>query len=188
VKKFQRLEVLRPAACALLLVASAAGAISCHRVSKDDAQRLVEKYNETVAEAYRRGDASLAEAVAGPDEQKKLQGLIGVRTDLGLTLDSQLKSLEVTGVEAAEDKLRVTTRETWHYSDRKIGSGEQVGEASDDRYEMLYLFDKTNRDWRVDELRFLAKPTVGRTQMTWAAGSGATHEVAPPAPAKEGAP
>ena len=137
----------------------------------DQARQLVERYNQVVAEAYRRGDVRLIDPVVGPNEGKKLTGLIGVRLDLGLTLDSQLLALEVIRAEQSKDELRVTTKERWSYRDRKIGTGEQVGEASLDSYEMLYVFKKTGPAWLVDEIAFTSPPQVTRKQMSWLATS-----------------
>ena len=138
----------------------------------DQARQLVERYNQVVAEAYRRGDVRLIDPVVGPNEGKKLTGLIGVRLDLGLTLDSQLLCLEVNQVEKSKDEMRVTTKERWRYRDRKIGTGAQVGEESLDSYEVLYVFKKTGQAWLVDEIRFLSPPQVGRKQMSWVADHG----------------
>ena len=149
-----------------LLVVVVAGALTgCNESPKTEARRLVERYNEVVSEAYRRGDVSLVEPVAGPNEGKKLLGLIGVRMDSGITLDPQLISLEVTGVEKVNDEMRVQTKERWKYRDRKIGTGAMVGEESNDYYEMLYLFKKINKVWLVDELRFTSEPRVSRTKL-----------------------
>lgn len=161
-------SVLQPsvAIMALLLVLVAAG---CRRSSStEDARRLVVRYNDAVSEAYRRGDVRLADGVVGPAEGKKLTGLIGVRLDLGLTLDSQLLSLDVLGVERGEKELRVRTRESWKYCDRKIGTGEIAGEEGLDSYEMLYIFQKEGREWLVNEIQFTAPPKVGRKPTTWA--------------------
>ena len=160
----------------MLLVLLCLGfATGCGKSAMDQARQLVERYNQVVAEAYRRGDARLIDSVVGPNEGKKLTGLIGVRLDLGLTLDSQLLSLEVCGVEKSKNTLRVTTKEHWRYRDRKIGTGEQVGEESLDVYEMLYLLKKTGQAWLVEEIRFTRPPQVGRKQMPWLAD----HEPAP---------
>jgi hypothetical protein len=125
---------------------------------------LVERYNRIVSEAYRRGDVKLIAPVVGPKEGKKLTGLIGVRLDFGLTLDSHLLSLEVTGVEQSNSQMRVRTKERWRYRDLKVGTGEQVGEESLDSYEMLYIFTNINKAWLVDEIRFTTPPWVGRKQ------------------------
>lgn len=166
-----RLDAKRPFAkapqmtAALLLLGCCFN--GCGPSAKDEAGRLVRHYNEVVAEAYRRGDPRLAEGVVGPKEGRKLVGLIGVRSDLGLTLDSELLSLEITGVEKNKSELRVRTRERWRYRDRKIGSGVQVGQESSDAYEMLYIFRKTEREWVVDEIQFASPPKVGRAQAPW---------------------
>ena len=141
----------------------------CHPSSDQQARQLVERYNQVVSEAYRRGDVKLIDSVAGPNEGKKLTGLIGVRLDLGLTLDSQLLWLEVSGAERSKDELRVTTKERWRYRDRKIGTGEQVGEESLDTYKMFYVFKKTGQAWLVDEIGFASAPQVGRKQTPWLA-------------------
>jgi len=141
---------------------------SCGRPPHDQARQLVERYNTVVAEAYRRGDVRLIDPVVGPNEGKKLTGLIGVRLDMGLTLDSQLLALEVTGVEQVKNELCVWTKERWLYRDRKIGTGEQVGEESTDSYEMIYTFTNIGKAWMVDEIKFASPPQVGRTITPWA--------------------
>jgi len=150
----------------------------CRPSSVQQASQLVEHYNQVVSEAYRRGDVKLADPVVGENEGKKLTGLIGVRLDLGLTLDSQLLSLEITSVEKAKDELRVTTKERWRYRDRRIGTGEQVGEESLDSYAMLYVFKRTGKAWLVDEIRFTSPPQVGRKQTPWLASRESPQGIA----------
>ena len=139
---------------------------SC-RPSHEQARQLVERYNQVVSEAYRRDDVRLIDPVVGPNEGRKLTGLIGVRHDFGLTLDSEMLALDVTGVERTKNEMKVRTRERWRYRDRKIGTGEQVGEESVDSYEMLYVFRATNRAWVVDGITFASPPQVGRKQTPW---------------------
>jgi hypothetical protein len=88
-----------------------------------------------------------------------------VRLDAGLTLDAQMLSLEVTGVERAGDQMQVRTRERWKYRDRRIGTGEQVSEESLDAYEMLYVFQWVDPSWVVNEIRFMSEPQVGRQKL-----------------------
>ena len=150
----------------------------CQPSAREEARGLVEHYNQVVSEAYRRGDVKLIDPVVGVKEGRKILGLIGVRLDLGLTLDSELLSLDITGVEQQKDEMRVRTKEQWRYRDRKIGSGEQVGEASKDSYEMLYVFKKTEGAWLVEEIQFTSDPKVSRKQTTWIAERGAEHTTA----------
>jgi hypothetical protein len=133
---------------------------SCGRVDTREARALVERYNHLACEAYRRGDAALIEPVAGPAEARKLTALIGVRLDAGVTLDAELLTLAVTGVEQAGDELRIRTRETWRYRHLRIGSGEPVGEPSRDAYSMLYVFMTIGGHWKVDRIRFTEAPDV----------------------------
>jgi hypothetical protein len=150
---------------ALLLLLAAAG---CRPSSTEEARRLVTRYNDVVSEAYRRGDVKLVDGVVGVEEGKRLTGLIGVRLDLGLTLDSHMLSLEVQGVERNRNELRVRTKERWKYCDRKIGTGAMFGEEGIDSYDMLYVFRKKDSDWLVEEIQFAAPPQVGRKPTTWA--------------------
>jgi hypothetical protein len=168
----------RPVSTLLLLAGCVAVTPGCGRVSPAHARQLVERYNQVVSEAYRRGDVRLIDPVVGPNEGKKLTGLIGVRLDLGITLDSHLLSLEVTGVEQGKNELRVNTRERWSYRDLKIGTGEQVGEASQDSYEMTYYFTNVNHAWLVDQIKFAAPPQVGRASTPWIADRSALQGVA----------
>jgi hypothetical protein len=160
---------------ALGLVVALAG---CERMSAEEARRLVEHYNVVVSEAYRRGDVRLIDPVVGPNEGKKLTGLIGARLDMGITLDGRLLSLDVIGVEQSRNVLRVRTKERWRYRDLRIGSGEQVGQESVDRYEMLYVFQRVDRAWIVDEIRFTAPPVVGRATTPWGSDPARAHGAA----------
>ena len=157
------------------------------RVSNAAARRLVERYNQAVSEAYRRADVNLIDPVVGPNttEGKRLTGLIGVRLDMGITLDAELLSVEVTDVAQNGGELQVRTQERWRYRDRKIGSGEQVGEESSDSYELLYVFRKLDKAWLVAETRFTVPPQVGRKATPWAAERKAVHGVVAP-PKQEG--
>lgn len=155
---------------------------SCQRESMEEARRLVERYNRVVSQAYRLGDVTIIDSVVGPRSKdgKKLTGLIGARLDLGITLDAHLLSMEVTGVEQSKDEMRIRTKERWRYRDLKIGSGDQVGEASLDDYEMLYIFKKADRAWMVEEIRFTASPQVGRKTTPWGADRRVLHGVSEP--------
>ena len=172
----------------LLLGAGLVFTTGCDRVSPTEARQLVERYNKFVSEAYRRGDVKLVDPVVGPNEGKKLTGLIGVRLDMGITLDSQLLSLDITGAEQMKNELRVHTKERWSYRDLKIGSGEQVGEASQDSYEMIYVFTNVNKTWLVDEIKFAAPPQVGRTTTPWVAERSVLHGTLSPPTGREARP
>jgi len=167
----------------LLLSAVVMSMVSCSRVDRKDARRLVERYNQVVTEAYRKGDVKLIDSVVGPNEGRNLTGLIGVRLDAGLRLDSKLLSLDVKNVTLVNtNDLRVQTSEKWTYRDVKADSGEQVGEASEDAYEMLYLFKKIDGQWMVDKIEFIGTPKVGRKATTWGATARDMHGL--PAPGK----
>ena len=177
----------RPA-LGLVLLAGLGLLSACARIGANEARGLVEHYNQAVCEAYRRGDVRLIDPVVAPDSVagRRLTGLIGVRLDLGITLDAHLQELQVVAVESGRDGLQIRTRERWRYRDLRMGSGEQVGEASEDRYELLYLFRKIDGAWLVTETKFTAPPQVGRRATPWRMDARDAHAMIGPAPAQEG--
>ena len=161
--------------------------LGCGWNSNRKAKALVTRYNEVVCEAYRKGDILLIDSVVGPNAKDgtRLTGLIGVRADMGITLDAHLEALEVLGVEQTKEDLRVRTREQWRYRDFQTKTGVQVGEASVDHYEMLYHFKRHKGAWLVEETKFTATPQVGRKEVPWSMEARDAHGVIAP-PSKEG--
>lgn len=159
--------------------------LGCRDPSDRDAARLVESYDARVVEAFRASDPRVLEPVAGAAEARRLAALIGVKADAGITLDASLLGLEVLGVERRGGQVVVHTEERWHYRDRRIGSGEQVGQEARDHYFVAYHLGKVGGRWVVDRIAFDRPPEVGRAGGA-AAGPGAlhgVHTVAPAAPA-----
>ena len=76
--------------------------------------------------------------------------------------------------------INLRTKERWSYRDLKIGTGAQVGEASQDSYEMTYYFTNVNKVWLVDEIKFASPPQVGRTNTPWVADRSALHGTTKP--------
>jgi len=156
----------------LMILVCVAGLTSCNGYSRPKARQLVERYNTVVSEAYRRGDVKLVDSVVGPNEGRKLTGLIGVRLDMGLTLDSKLISLEVLDARTSKDELQVRTREHWSYCERRIGTGQQVGEKSEDTYEMQYFFKRFEQNWLVDRIEFATPPKFEHPSKIWEVSHG----------------
>ena len=144
-----------------------------------EAQRLVEHFNTVVCEAYRRCDITIIDSVVRMNtaEGKHLTGLIGVRQDMGITLDAQLLCMQIMDVKEVQGHLFVQTQEQWKYRDRKIGSGEQVGEDSVDLYDLLYTFEKMNGRWMVVETHFITPPQIGRKSTPWIMDSTTGHRM-----------
>ena len=168
----------------LLPLLTLAFTLGCERAATREARALVAHYNEVVSEAYRKGDIQIIDSVVGPNapDGKRLTGLIGVRLDMGLTLDAHLESLEVAGVEQVKDDLRVRTKERWRYRDLKAGTQQQVGEASVDHYDMQYHFRKLKGTWLLEEIKFAAPPQVGRKDVPWSMDTRDAHGLVAPPP------
>jgi len=182
----------RPATAAALGITVLAGlAAGCRELPDQRAGTLVRRYNEKLIEAYRMGDERTVEGLVGDTEAKKILGLIGVKTDMGITLDATLTAFRVTGIERpGRESVDVLTEERWHYRDRRIGSGETVGEESDDHYFMRYALRKEGKGWVVSKVVFERPPVVGRTSAPNEAPAKVFHGMAerPPAPPGPGSP
>jgi len=166
-----------------LAVAGALLALAaCRGPSDDEAGEVVRRYDALVAEAYRVGDPRVAAPVVGPDEARRLAGHIGARIDQDLVLDAKLLDLVVRRVERRGDEVVVSTDEQWAYADRRVGTGEQVGQDSRDRYAMRYFLVRRGRDWIVDRTEFASPPQVGRTQVPDRADPRTMHGMGPVAP------
>lgn len=146
---------------------------------RDDARAgaLVRAYNDRVVLAYRAADPQLVEEVAGPEEAKRLTGLIGVKLDQGLTLDAILLELEVRGVARRDGEVLVSTRERWAWTERRVGSGDAVGAPSEDRYELRYRLGRAGGRWKVLGVEFAAPPQVGRARAHAGAPARVVHGV-----------
>lgn len=149
----------------LVLAVLALPLLACRPMSRDEAVRLVETYNRAVIEALRTGDARLIEPVTGQVEGRKLTGLIGVKIDQGVTMDAALLDLRIIDVEYGREEVVVSTEERWHYLERRIGSGEQVGPDSRDHYFMRYHLRRPEKRWVVDRIEYAKPPEVGRKEI-----------------------
>lgn len=148
------------------ILLAAAGALACQRSPTDaEAEALVRRYNALVSDAYRAGDYRIAQPVVGEDEVRRLAAHIGVRSDQGITLDARLVEIAFKKFERKGEEATVTTDERWHYLDRRIGSGEQVGQESRDQYVMRYHLRKAPSGWIVESTEFAERPQVGRTEL-----------------------
>lgn len=146
------------------------------------ADALVRRYNAQLIEAYRTADPELVETVAGPEEAKKITGLIGVKLDQGISLDSTLIELTVVDTSRENDAVIVTTREHWKYVDRRIGSGVVVGEPSEDHYVMRYTLERVDGLRKVTKVEFVGEPKVGRTVVQNGAPAEQLHGIGTSAP------
>lgn len=147
------------------LAAALALAVACQgQAAKAEAEQAVRTYVARLVDAYRTSDASLLDPLVGDQQGLRLTGLIGVKRDAGVVLDAQLLELQFTRVERRGERWVVETRERWYYRDRKIGTGEQVGQDSTDAYAMRYQFVRKQGKLVLEELEFVGDPQVGRKE------------------------
>jgi hypothetical protein len=162
-----------------VVLAAAVVSLSCKRGSEEEARQAVRRYVDLLAKAYRTSDSSIVDPLVGDEQGLKLVGLIGVKRDAGVVLDAKLLDLQFTRVAREGSQWVVETKERWYYVDRKIGTGQQVGEDSADSYALRYTF--TNKDGRLilDKLAFIGEPVVGRKSAPLPQDPKAFHGIAP---------
>ncbi len=148
----------------LLGAGLAQGCGSGGRLTDERAAQLVRTYNQRLIDAYRSSDPEMLEGIAGPAECKKVLGLIGVKSDQGVSLDATLVSFAVRAVaRPSAATMLVTTDETWRYADRQIGSGNVIGQPSEDHYRMSYHLERLPTGaWVIGAVSFASPPVVGR--------------------------
>lgn len=144
---------------ALLLAAAACSADK----GRAEAEAAVRTYLVKVVEAYRTGSIEPVDPLVADDHGRRLLGLIGVKQDAGVVLDAKLLDLQFVNATQQGDGWLVETKERWYYADRKIGTGQQVGQDSTDAYDMRYRFVRKDGKLLLEELEFATPPVVGRT-------------------------
>jgi hypothetical protein len=166
-----------------ILAAGLLSLASCRHPSDAEAVRLVQQYDEKLIEAYRTSDEQLMEGLVGDEEAKKLTGLIGVKYDMGLTLDASLIEFRVLDLQREKGWVDIHTEERWRYCDRRIGSGAVAGRDSKDHYFVRYTLKKEHDRWVVWRVRFDRDPEVGRASAPNQAPAAVFHPMMPGAPA-----
>lgn len=146
------------------VLAAAALLASCRGGGKEEAEQAVRTYLARLVDAYRTSDASLMDPLVNEAQGLKLTGLIGVKRDAGVVLDAKVLDLQFTRAARDGKGWLVETRERWYYKDRKIGTGEQVGEDSTDTYAMRYRFSRKDGKLILEGLEFTGEPAVGRKE------------------------
>lgn len=175
----------RPFPALLLALLLAAVAMACRSFPDSAAEHLVRTYNEKLIEAYRSSDEQVVEGLVGDEEAKKILGLIGVKKDMGLSLDSTLMEFKIIRIEhPAKSRVEVLSEERWRYADRRIGTGAVVGQESQDHYFMRYTLEQKGKAWVVEKVAFEKPPVVGREETPNRAAPDVFHGMAPAAAPK----
>ncbi|HET8538400.1 MAG TPA: hypothetical protein VFL83_00880 [Anaeromyxobacter sp.] len=172
----------RVALVALVVLASCGGG------SREGAEQAVRAYLARLVDAYRTSDASLLDPMLSEQQSLKLVGLIGVKRDAGVVLDATLLEIEFARAEREGDRWVVETRERWYYKDRRIGTGEQVGDDSTDSYHMRYVFSRKGGRFVLEDLAFVGEPVVGRKAVPLPTDTRVLHGLPPAAPGGGDAP
>jgi len=171
----------RVKAVAVLLALAAA----CSRVDEAEAKGAVKAYLDKLTEAYAAGDEAIVDPHVSEAHGRKLLGTIGVKSDMGLVLESKLLAQAWEKVAKDGDAILVDTREQWAYRDVRVATGQQEGEASTDAYAIRYRLVRKGGTLVVDDVEFREAPVVGRKaaptaiDVRTAHGLGAEEAAAP---------
>ncbi|HTN51155.1 MAG TPA: hypothetical protein VML50_02030 [Anaeromyxobacter sp.] len=146
--------------CALLL----AGLLlaSCRRSGEDEARAAVANYLVKLVQAYRSSDETIVDPFVTEAQGRTLTGLIGVKQDMGVLLDSQLLDIRFESVRVDGEGFLVDTRERWHYRDLALRTGTQVGDDSLDSYAIRYRLVREEGKLKIAQIEFREPPAVGR--------------------------
>jgi len=169
---------------AAVLLALAAG---CSRVDEAEAKAAVKAYLDKLVEAYAAGDEAIVDPLVSEAHGRKLLGTIGVKSDMGLVLESKLLAQAWEKVTRDGDAVLVDTREQWAYRDVRVATGQQEGEASTDAYAIRYRLVRKGGKLIVDDVAFREAPVVGRKAAPMAIDVRTAHGLgAEEAPVLEG--
>lgn len=162
-----------------VIVIAALALAACHRGSREEAEAAVRTYTARLIEAYRASDSTIVDPLVGDAHGRKLLGLIGVKHDAGVAMDAKLLELQFTRVEQDGGDWIVETRERWYYLDRRLKTGEQVGDASTDSYALRYRFVRNDKRLVLEDLIFTEEPVVGRKTAPLPMNSRVLHGLPP---------
>jgi hypothetical protein len=143
----------RAGLAALLALAACSG-------SGADLGAAVRAYDEALARAYSRGDASLLTGLATAKEQGRVQVLVDLKTAGKLVLESRMDAFEVTQASATGDAATVETRERWRYHDRHLKPGEPDGPEFVADMRMAYDLVREDGRWKVQSVRTISNEYV----------------------------
>lgn len=121
------------------------------------AESTVREYNEAIILAYRTGDLSRLNQVAGGEEVRKVRSLLEIKRAAGLVLESNLFSCELLSAEVSgPEGLTVETKERWRYFDRALTPGQSPGPRFLAAMHMRYELERAGDGWRVRMVRTIS--------------------------------
>ncbi len=137
------------------LLATALAAPGCARLRlRREGEAAVRAYNDAIVVAYRTNDPRGLEKVASAREVRKLTALIDLKRYGSLALESELKEMDVLGVEGSgPDGMVVRTRERWRYWDRALRPGMPAGTVFLADMWMAWELAREGGTWKVRQGR-----------------------------------
>ncbi|HSM12864.1 MAG TPA: IMS domain-containing protein [Thermoanaerobaculia bacterium] len=144
---------LRPAVAALALgLALSACAPSAEQQAADRAEieRLVGRYAELLAEAYRTRDSGVLGEITTEREVMRVGQRIEELTAEGRELRAELRSLVIEEVDVFDATTAgATTIEVWDLRTVALGSDETVAEAIGQENRVVYTLRKERGRWEI---------------------------------------
>lgn len=117
------------------------------------ARKIVERYNQLLADGYRNLDMTPLQEVATEDLAKKAYYHMAALREGLSRMNSTLKKIEFVKIESpAADKWNVQTREVWDFFYSDINSGERHKEVRDYVYYVNYTLENREGRWMITDI------------------------------------
>lgn len=111
-------------------------------------QETVERYNQLLAEGYKKLNMTSLQEVATSEQAEKAYVHMAAIGEGKMRMISQLKKLDFIYIDTSKPKqCRVTTREIWDFSYYNIQTGIKLEEEKDYVYHVAYVLEKRNGQW-----------------------------------------
>jgi hypothetical protein len=144
-------RAVRGALVSALLLAAGCGA------DRREAERAVRAYNDAAILAYRTRDFGPLQEVATKGEWGRVVVLVDLKTASRLVLESELQSLEITGVtRPSPEAMVVRSRERWRYHDRPLDPGRPQGQQFVADMVLEYQFAREGGRWKLDRAKTIS--------------------------------
>lgn len=129
-------------------------------VNEGDVQAVkaaIMRYNQLVAEGYRKQNMNSLQEVTTKDQATKLYFHMSALGEGKLRMDSTLKDIQFTNIVFPKSgEATVETRETWDFTQSDMTSGKKYYEEKDYLYVMGYTLKKNGNSWLVTNINTIA--------------------------------
>lgn len=122
------------------------------------------RYNQLIAEGYRKQNMNPLQEVTTKDQALKLYFHMSALGEGKLRMDSTLKHIEFTKIVFPKaGEATVETRETWDFTQSDMKSGKTYYEEKDFVYDMGYTLKREGSRWLITNVSTIAGTSTNTT-------------------------